>query len=220
MNLLKVGMSGMLIGGLLAGCEISESLKTSELKEEVNTETKKSEEVDPKESKDLSTTKGIENPDIEPDVKKWIAKKVEEFSKPHPKVSQAGFDEGYDYYLKAQSVSNEVGSYIRVEGVDLEKDFENLRQLSSIISHEQFVRTAHIDPNGNAKEKTEYAKEWKPVNERMKRTFEYMKELLNDINVAINKNGKGETFGVSHQLDGDKVSEMESFMEYFEEGNE
>ena len=43
------------------------------------------------------------------------------------------------------------------------------------------------------------------TTERMKQSFEYMKQLLNDIDVAINKNGKGETFGVSHQLGGDKV---------------
>lgn len=109
-----------------------------------------------------------------------------------------------------------LGRYIRVEGEDLEKDFQNLIVLAGIISHEQFVRTAQIDPNGEAMKKTEYAKQWKPTNNRMKLSYEYMKQLLNDIDIAINKGNKGERYGVSHQLDGDKVQEMESFITYFD----
>ncbi|WP_245592322.1 hypothetical protein [Ectobacillus panaciterrae] len=152
--------------------------------------------------------------------KGWVAFEVNAFSKTDPKISKSEYDEGYDYYLKAQSVSNVVRGYVRVEGGDLEKDFENLRELAGIIEHEQFVRTDHIDPDGKAMDKTEYIKQWKPVNERMRRSYEYMTKLLNDIDVAINKDGKGKTFGVSHQLDGDKTSEMESFMAYFEEDGE
>lgn len=131
-------------------------------------------------------------------------------------MPDSNYDDGYDYYLKSQALYMTLGSYIRVEGEDLEKDFENLRVLAGIIDHEQFVRTAHIDPNGEAKEKIEYAKQWKPTSKRMKLCFEYMKQLLNDIAVAINKGNKGETYGVSHQLDGDKVQEMESFMSYYD----
>ncbi|MEK4406669.1 hypothetical protein MKZ26_20095 [Sporosarcina sp. FSL K6-6792] len=40
-----------------------------------------------------------------------------------------------------------------------------------------------------------------------------MKQIVNDIDVAVNHNGEGETFGVTHLLNGDKVSEMERFIE-------
>lgn len=156
--------------------------------------------------------------DFPTNVNDWVTFQINEFSKkPEANLPNGEYDEGYNYYLKSQALSMTLGSYIRVEGEDLEKDFENLFVLSSIISHEQFVRTAHIDPNGEAIEKTEYAEQWKATNKRMKLSFEYMKQLLNDIDVVVNKGGEGEVFGVTHQLDGDKVAEMESFISYFEE---
>ncbi len=47
---------------------------------------------------------------------------------------------------------------------------------------------------------------------QMQLAYDYMTELLNDLNIALNYGGKGETFGVLHQLEGDKVIEMESFI--------
>lgn len=35
---------------------------------------------------------------------------------------------------------------------------------------------------------------------------------MNDLDVAFNHSGEGETFGVTHLLNGDKVSEMEDFV--------
>ncbi|WP_077212462.1 hypothetical protein [Bacillus dakarensis] len=173
--------------------------------------------TDPKKWKDLSTKGDLVKPDFPTNVNDWVAFQINEFSKKSDvNLPNGGYDEGYDYYLKSQALSMTLGSYIRVEGEDLEKDFENLWVLASAIGHEQFVRTAHIGPNGEAIEKTEYYKQWKPTNKRMKLSFEYMKQLLNDIDIAINKDSKGETFGVSHQLDGDKVEEMESFIRHFE----
>ena len=55
-------------------------------------------------------------------------------------------------------------------------------------------------------------KDWKPASERLKLTVEYMGQLLHDINNAINYNGHGEMFGVSNQLDGEKVEELNSFI--------
>ncbi len=198
MNDLKVGIMMLLVGVFLMGCGSMEEPIVTKAASENN----------------------LEIVDIDPNTKEWIANKVEEFSEPHSNVSEAPSDKGYDYYLKAQSISNELGIYNWGENEDIEKDFENLWLLANIISHEQFVRTAHIDPNGNAKDKTEHAEEWKPVNNRMKQSFEYMKQLLNDIDVAINKNGEGKTFGVTHLLGGDKINEMEAFMEHFEEGGD
>jgi hypothetical protein len=176
------------------------------------TERTKKEKIDSKEWKDLSTAGDLEKPDFATNVKDWIPQTLEKLKKPIPnKYTEAGVDQGYDIYIKSESIRNEM-RYIRVEGEDLEKDFQNLITLTSYISHEQFVRTAHIDPNGNAKEKREYMKDWKQTSETTLKAFEYMKQLVHDIDVAINKDGKGETFGISHQLDGQNVKEFERFL--------
>lgn len=212
----------VVVGSLVTGYTLTKAdeestpkHKTESFKKEKPVEQKQV--VDPKKWKDLSSAGDLPKPDFPANVRDWVVYQINEFSKqPDSKMTEAGFDEGYDYYLKAEALSRTLGSYIRVEGVDLEKDLENLRVLAGLIAHEQFVRTAHIDPNGEAKEKTEYAKQWKPTNNRMKLSFEYMKQLLNDLDVAINKDGKGHTYGVTHQLDGDKVEEMESFISYYD----
>jgi hypothetical protein len=174
---------------------------------------KKSEMVDPKEWKDLSSARDLEKPDFATNVKDWVPQTLEVLNKPIPdKYTEAGVDQGYYIYLQSESIRNVLGKFIRVEGEDLEKDFENLQTLIALIGHHQFIRTAHIDPNGNAKEKREYMKDWKPTSETTYKAFEYMKQLLHDIDVAINKDGKGETFGVSHQLDGQNVKEFEVFL--------
>ncbi|NRD78525.1 M48 family metalloprotease [Bacillus sp. BRMEA1] len=192
------------------GAKIGESEAKKENPKPVDKKT-----INQKEWKDLSSIGNLPKPDFPTNAKDWIVFQIKEFSKKSDsKMTPIGYDKGYDYYLKSKLRG--LGSYIRVEGVDLKKDFENLFELSGIIAHEQFVRTASIDPNGDAMEKTEYANQWKPTSKRMQISFEYMKELLNDIDVAINKDGKGHTFGVSHQLGGNKVNEMESFMRYYD----
>lgn len=173
----------------------------------------KNETIDPKEWKDHSSAGDLEKPDFATNVKDWVPQTLEKLNKPIPdKYVEAGVDQGYYIYLQSESIRNVLGKFIRVEGEDLEKDFDNLQTLIALISHHQFIRTAHIDPNGNAKEKLEYMKEWKPTSETTLKAFEYMKQLLHDIDVAINKDGKGKKFGVSHQLDGQKVKEFELFL--------
>lgn len=54
-------------------------------------------------------------------------------------------------------------------------------------------------------------------NDDLKQTFKYYTELLHDLDVVINHDGKGETFGVTRQLDGNKVKELESY--FFGNGN-
>lgn len=181
-------------------------------------ENKKSNDIDKKEDKskvwrDLSSARDLKNPDFATNVKEWVPQTLERLEQPVPnKYPGAGMDEGYDIYLKAEMIRDMLGPYIRVEGEDLEKDFQNLQTLISFIGHHQYVRTAHIDSYGNAKEKTEYLKEWKPADESIFQAFDNIKHLLHDIDVAINKDGKGKTYGVSHQLDGEKVKEFERFM--------
>ncbi|PFW58468.1 hypothetical protein COL13_06315 [Bacillus cereus] len=205
----------VIVGSISTACSVTKS--DEKVKASPKVESVKTVADSNKEWKDLSMNSDGAAVDFPTNVKGWIAYEVDKFAKPDPKGADANFDEGYDYYLKAKSVSDVMGRYIQVKGVDIEKDFMNLRLLAASIDHEQFVRTASIDPEGKAKEKTEFVEQWKPTSKSMRKTYEYMTKLLNDINIAINHDGKGKTFGVSHQLDGEATSEMESFISHSDE---
>lgn len=69
------------------------------------------------------------------------------------------------------------------------------------------MRTANIDPTGNTGPEA-----WNPAPEALNQSYEYIKAVLNDLDVIINKKGEGDTYGVTHFGDGDKVEELESFI--------
>lgn len=132
-----------------------------------------------------------------------------------PRIEETNNDEGFTYYLKANAIQEllyEEG--IDVENASIKKDLANFGMLVGGIGHHQFVRTAHIDGQGQAKEATEHSDQWKPTNERMQIAFDYMKQLLHDLNVAINHDGKGETYGVSYTAGGDNIDELEDNREW------
>ncbi len=148
------------------------------------------------------------------EVSEWASAMVTMLSEPmdDPKLKEAKNDEGFEYYLKAQQVIWTFPTHLIVEDKEIEKEHSNLFLLSSYIGHNQFVRTAHLDPNGQAKEDTTLSDQWKPTDENMRQAFEYMKQIVNDIDVEVNHGGEGETFGVTHLMNGDKVSEIEWFV--------
>jgi hypothetical protein len=155
----------------------------------------------------------LEDPDFPTNFNDWVASSLANVNAPmDEKIVEAGFDEAYSQYLTAMSLDNVMYKYIDVEGEMIERDFENLRVLIGRIDHFQFVRTAHIDPNGYAKDKRDAIKDWKPADPEMNQAYEYIRQLLNDLDVAINKNGEGKTFGVSYQGKGDKIEVMERFI--------
>lgn len=208
-KLLKLGLIWVAIVGLLVGCgttKVKDKEVTVKAGEEIQSKSASAPtEINPKNWKDKSSANGLEKIDFTPNAKDWVAEQLNVFRQPpDQKLLQAGFDKGYDYYLKADGISNVLGSYIQVEGVDLGKDFKNLRLLAEIIVEETDLRSVG----------TNNQKEWKPISNRLQRSYDYLTELLNDLDVAINKDGKGKTFGVSHQLDGDKVKDMEAFISY------
>ncbi|WP_163581568.1 hypothetical protein [Gracilibacillus saliphilus] len=128
------------------------------------------------------------------------------------KLIQAGHDEAYYYYLEAMALDRGL-DVNQVEGVSLEKDFDNLQKLLGIIVEGHHKRTEHIDPEKYGANKREAVKDWEEPSKRMNQAIEYTKQLLNDIDVAINKDGEGETFGVAFQTDGQKTKELEEFIE-------
>ncbi|MCM3636108.1 hypothetical protein M3152_00140 [Sporosarcina luteola] len=128
-----------------------------------------------------------------------------------PRLIEANYDEGFEYYLKAQQVKDLYPNTEDLSGTEFGIEYDNLTMFANWILHEQFVRTAHLDSYGRAKEDTSLSDKWKPVHHNMRQSFEYLKQLANDLDVALNHDGQGETFGVTHLLKGDKVSEMEAF---------
>lgn len=213
MKLLNVTIGGLLISGLLSACGLTEAKPEEEEKEAEVAEVVEHEAYDPEEAyaagMEFEPLPEYEIPEhLRRGVKLWIADMLEEFNRPpEERFDEAANDVGYVYYLRAKEVSEALYS-------GLGEDFDNLNALAGSIVHSQFVRTAHIDDRGGAMESLEHANEWRPLRKSTKMYYDYMKQLLNDLDVAINKNGEGETFGVTHILDGDKVEEMESFLRF------
>ncbi len=207
----KISIIFIVFGVLLVGCSQKEQLETSVPVVKSNSETKneyvKVDEVS-KESTEPVTKK------YDKEVGEWASAMVTFLSEPmdDPKLREANNDEGFEYYLKAQEVIWAFPIPLIVEDKEIEKEHSNLFLLSSYIEHNQFVRTAHLDPNGQAKEDTSLSDQWKPTDDDMRQAFEYMKQIVYDLDVALNHGGEGETFGVTHLLSGDKVSEMEAFI--------
>lgn len=148
--------------------------------------------------------------------RKWALEMNKVLSKPmdNAKLKEANNDEGFEYYLKAQEVIGEFPNQLLKDSKKIEKEHSNLFLLSSYIGHKQFVRTAHLDPNGKMKESTEFIDQWKPTDENIRQAFEYMKEIVNDIDVVVNHKGEGKIYGVTHLNNGDKVSEVEQFLKF------
>lgn len=194
MKLIKLAFTGLLVSGLLTGCTKEETkveqAKTEENKvEQVKTE---AEVNDSKTWKDVSTPEGFNSYGIEPTLEAWIAYHAKDIVKT---------TDVKEYYPRVERLRNEM-KYFRIQGDDLQKDFQNLQVLQTLMGNlvfsisgaeEQGIETAEL------------------YNE-LKQSFKYFTELVHDIDIVINHDGKGEIFGFTHQLDGEKVKEMETFI--------
>lgn len=122
-------------------------------------------------------------------------------------------DEAFNMYLHAKAISSDL-QFLNKENIISENaDMQNLFLLTSMVQHFQYVRTSSIDPNGGAAEKTQYADQWEQPSKAMIQADKYIQEILHDLDVANNKGGKSKTYGVTHRLDGDKVNEVEAFLD-------
>ena len=148
------------------------------------------------------------------EIGEWVSKMNVLLSKPmnDPKLIKAGNDEGFEYYLKSQVVNDESPVHLIRAYEELKEDYINLFLLTSYISNKQFARTVHLGPNGEAVESTDLVDQWAPTDENTHKAFEYMKQIMNDLDVAINHKGKGEVYGVTNILNGDKASEVKEFV--------
>ncbi|MEK3953827.1 hypothetical protein [Psychrobacillus sp. FSL K6-1464] len=194
MKLTKLAFTGLLVSGLLTGCTKEETKveqpKTDETKvEQVKTE---AEVNDPKNWRDVSTPEGFNSYGIETTLEAWIAFHAEDIAKT---------TDVKEYYPKAERIRNEM-RYFRIQGDDLQKDFENLEVLQTLMGN--------LDYSISVAE--EQGIETAETYDELKKAFRYFTELVHDIEIVINHDGKGETFGFTHQLDGKKVKEIETFI--------
>ena len=142
----------------------------------------------------------------------FVKESLETYSKDFAKNAGVN-DEAYNMYLHAKSISNDLQFLTKENIISENADMQNLFLLTSMVQHFQYVRTSHIDPNGGAAEKTQYVDQWEQPTKAMIQADKYIKEILNDLDVANNKGGKGKTYGVTNRLDGDKANEVEAFLE-------
>ncbi|PIC66196.1 hypothetical protein CSV71_05540 [Sporosarcina sp. P21c] len=202
----KFTVTLIVYGLLLVGCSHKEQLETSDSAVKSNLETK----IDEDSKKSTEPVTKV----YDKEIGMWLKEINAMLSAPldDPRLKEANNDEGFEYYLKAQKVMELYPNTEVLSGTEFGIEYENLFLLSSYIGHVQFVRTAHLDSYGQAKEDTSLSDQWKPTEDDMRQAFEYMRQLVNDLNIAFNHGGKGETFGVTHLLKGDKVSELEAFV--------
>lgn len=184
MKLIKLAFTGILVSGLLTGCT-KEETKVEPVKTEAEVN-------DPKTWTDVSTPEGFNSYGIEPTLEAWIAYHAEDIGKT---------TEVKEYYPRARSLRNEL-EYFRVRGDDLQKDFDNLEVLQTLMGN--------LDYSISVAE--EQGIETAETYDELKKAFRYFTELVHDIEIVINHDGKGETFGFTHQLDGKKVKEIETFI--------
>lgn len=78
---------------------------------------------------DVSTSEGFNNYEIEPTLEAWIVYHAQDINK------TTDVDE---YYLRADRLTKEM-LYFRVQGEDLQKDFENLNVLQILMGHLDYV---------------------------------------------------------------------------------
>ncbi|MFE6166932.1 hypothetical protein ACFVP8_03535 [Viridibacillus arvi] len=197
MKLIKLAFTGFLVIGLLMGCakesKSQPKEETSQPKKEIKDEQPKVN--DSKVWKDVSTPEGFNNYGIKPTLNAWITFHAEDVAKT---------DDVKEYLPKITSLTFENDRYFKIQGEDFQKDFDNLHLLAAMINHCVYVISVQ-DKKGIGTAET-----YDQLNE----SYKYFTELLHDIDVVINYNGKGETFGVTHQLDGKKVDKLESIFQF------
>jgi hypothetical protein len=135
----------------------------------------------------------VESSRLDPRWKQFIAEQAEEFN------STTDINE---YFSKIQQIDQEFRKQSTFfYTVEAYLDFENLRTFIGAGVH---FNHSISNQKQQGIEKVEYGDDYK-------RIFDYTRQLLNDLDVVMNKNGKGDTFGVLHQLDGEHVIELEKF---------
>lgn len=156
---------------------------------------------------DRTITEGL-GPYDPKNVKEFIAQHEELYSAPLPE--QYADDPEHYHWIAATVLLGGLELNYKVEGAVIEKDFRNLSELASIVMEEHKKQYEHL--NLKNENPFKYKDQFKAPSDRMKQAHKYIVSLLSDLNIAINKDGAGANNGYSYMLDGNKTSELESFI--------
>ncbi|OIU71533.1 hypothetical protein [Rossellomorea aquimaris] len=208
-NIYKYVAASVLSGAVLAGCsaeEASETIKTEESAASVEVKSK-SVDTNPEAKANEVVMNNRE------DAVKVVASLKRILDEPmDPTLEEKGFDKEYDWYLKSKLVSNEVDRFLARQDEPKSSDLRNVRMLAGMIGHLQYVRTAHIDDTGGETEAQTAVEDWKPASLGLNYSYMYMKRIVHDLDIALNHDGQGDTYGVTYLLKGEKLDELKSFM--------
>ncbi|MBT2644197.1 hypothetical protein J7I80_18280 [Bacillus sp. ISL-41] len=180
-----------------------------------NEEEQPTQGLDEKEWKDVTVLEQGAHYDMPTNARAYIAsanRSIQTKPAADSKLTQRGFDDMYYYYLESMSLQNGL-NIIKVQGTDIEKDFNNLYSLTIMIQEEQGKRLDGVNLEGVSK--FDAHKYWKEPSEEMSQSVVYLQKLLNDLDMTINHDGKGEIHGFSYQGDGDKTAELQNFIDVY-----
>jgi hypothetical protein len=208
-NIHKFINASVLFGAVVAGCSAEETTEPNKTEESSASVEVKSKSIDTKpETEDNEVVMNNREEAV-----KVIASLKRILDEPmDPALMEKGFDKEYDWYLKSQLVSNEVDRFLARQGEHKSSDLRNVRLLAAMIGHLQYVRTAHIDDTGGETEAQTAVEDWKPASLGLNYSYMYLKRIVHDLDIALNHDGQGETFGVTYLLEGEKLEELQSFM--------
>jgi hypothetical protein len=208
-NIQKIFAASVLFGAVFTGCSVEETTEPNKTEESSASVEVKSKSIDSKpETEDNEVV--MKNRE---EAVKVIASLTRILDEPmDPAMMEKGFDKEYDWYLKSQLVSNEVDRFLARQDEPKSSDLINVRMLAGMIGHLQYVRTAHIDDTGGETESQTAVEDWKPASLGLNYSYMYLKRIVHDLDIALNHNGQGETYGVTYLLDGDNLGELKSFM--------
>ncbi len=155
---------------------------------------------------DKTITEGLTENDPQ-NVQEFIAQFDEIYKEPLPE--QYSDDPALYYQIGAMLIFTSLDMNYKAEGVAVEKDLQNLRDVAAIVREEHQARYAHLGLENENPHK--YEDQFKEPSERLEQGHVYVKALLNDLNIALN-DAEGTTEGYTYMLDGEKIAELEAFI--------
>lgn len=119
---------------------------------------------------------------------KWASIKSEYLSAPlhEHELKQANYDEGLEYFIKAREVSADIPKQAMTENDEIAKTISRIMELSMSILSQQHERTTHLGIDGISPEDIQYADQWKPVSEHMRKTFEELQQVIDGLAEQLN----------------------------------
>jgi hypothetical protein len=163
--------------------------------------------VDEKAWEDRTNKEGLTEQDPQ-NIQEYIASYDEIYKNGAPE--QYNDDPALYYWIGAALIFNSLDSNYKAEGIDIKKDLKNLRDAAAIVYEEHQNRYTHLGlKNENP---LKYKDQFKEPSERLYQAHAYVGALLNDLNISLN-GAAGESEGVAYMLDGDRMDELERFIQ-------